>query len=57
MLLTEPQVVAVLADTGEAVGLDEGAAWEHVGEPFVGSTFQDVVEAWSAVGEEMPSCR
>ena len=53
VFLAEPQVVAVVADPGEAVGLDQGAVQDHVRHALAPAAVQDVVQVGGLVGEDV----
>ncbi|MGI5254086.1 hypothetical protein [Actinacidiphila glaucinigra] len=53
MFLAEPQVVAVLADPGDAVGLDQRAVQDHVGHALAPAAVQDLVQVRGLGGENV----
>jgi hypothetical protein len=53
VFLAEPQVIAVVADAREAVGLDEGAVQDDVRHSVPSAAVQDVVQVWSLLGEDV----
>jgi hypothetical protein len=53
VFLAEPQVVAVLADAGDAVGLDQRPVQNHVGHPLLLAACQDPVQLRGLVCEDV----
>lgn len=52
--LAEQQVVAVIADASEAVGFDQRAVEDHVGDAYTSAAVQDLsCRTWSLVGEDI----
>ncbi|WP_169317389.1 hypothetical protein [Actinacidiphila oryziradicis] len=53
MLLAEPQVVAVVSVTGDAVGFDQRAVEDHVGHVLASAAVQDRVQVGGLIGEDV----